>query len=135
MTDSRSSGLEIPLFVAADAAATQIEEAVKKMDVKGMHDVEVKIWKQSAVAWTIGVKFKCPRFRYLNSWRGNHTEELGFQLTGNAQHSGGAGFVTTDGEGTGDKGALYTIWTVLDCVYLWTGQSFSDCLTRITAIR
>lgn len=122
-------------FVAAETARAQIEEATRQIPaIKGMQDLEVTIWNQSAHDWTIGVKFRCPKNRFLR-WTYGPLVELGFQVTGNARHDGGDGVVATNSDGTGDKGALYTLWTVLHCEYLWVGESFADCLKSIKAIK
>lgn len=120
-------------FVSAQTAATQIEEAMRRTGLKGLTNLKAEIWNESAGDWTIGVSFECSKYRFL-WWGYGPLIKAGFQVTGNARHSGENGLVVTNSDGSGDKGAVYTIWTILHCEYLWVGEAFADCIKRIKAL-
>lgn len=126
----------VSTFVTAEEAAKQIEEAVLKIEVEGIRiqDVFAEVLHESAVDWTINVTFRCLPADSPLAGEQNDAPEMGFQVTGNARHSGDD-LVVIDSEGSGDKGPVYVIWTVLHCEHLWTGPSFPDCLETIASMK
>lgn len=134
MTEQETpTGLPKEAFIPGDTAATLIEETMRLTSIKGLRDLAVKVWNQSDVDWTIGVTFRCPKYRFL-WWAYGPLVELGFQVTGNANHSGGNGVIVTGNDGAGEQSPAYAVWAVLHCHYLWVGESFAQCVAHIKGL-
>lgn len=121
------------LVNAADAGR-QIAEALQhNLNLKGVQDVSVETITEQSNQWLLHVSFAIsPKlFGFIPLKKSTWS----FDVSAVARHSKVDGVVVTDSAVTGEQGALYTIWTVLDCQYLWYGSSFSHLLERIANIK
>lgn len=120
-------------LVSAAQAQKDIGEAFRELGKRyPVSDAKAAIWTESPDQWCIGVTFCVPNHKFL--WWTFGKQECALQFTGHAQHTNEAGVRSTDSEGSGRDGTLYVIWAVLDCIYLWNGESFDEMLAAITQI-
>lgn len=129
MTEFNSSAL-----VNAADAGSQIAEALRNnLNLKGVQDVSVETISEESNQWLLHVSFAIsPKlFGFIPLKKSTWS----FYVSAVARHSRVDGVVVTDSAVTGEQGALYTIWTILDCQYLWYGSSFPQLLERIAKIK
>lgn len=121
------SNTQVRPFLSAAQAIPFILEAVPTMQAVGIQDVDATVERKTDHHWIIKVEFKAPRWSALNGlWTSKTMDEFSFHITGQSGEND-EGFVA-------NAGLNYSIWSVLFCEYLWSGDSFNNCMEAMSTI-